>query len=144
MTLTKDFTLASQEYLDVIHGHNYYNPLLAMAPKQVDKLSPEIKELLNKKGSTVDVYGVAIKAGHTGKGLLSKMMNASCQLAQEKGFKHAFCFAVNSRTAAGCKRSGFDQVGQYDCREQEYQGIRVFSEIAEEEKWSNIWFKKLS
>lgn len=65
------------------------------------------KDLLETKGKVVDIWGVAIKSGHIGKKLLSKMVDFSCRLSKEKGFTHGFCFAVNIKTESCMKRLNF-------------------------------------
>jgi hypothetical protein len=91
----------------------------------------------------MEIWGVAISKGHTGKRLLSKMVKENEELAKAKGFAFAFCYCSNVKTAVGVSKLDFEKVRECDSLSFEFNGAQPFSEIEEEHRYSSIWLKKI-
>lgn len=90
-------------------------PVSCLVEKMMNQIDQNIRDLMKIKGKVVDIDGVAIKNGHTGKKLLGKMIEMSCEEAKKQGFLYAYCFASNFKTAFSLARLGFEKIGETDC-----------------------------
>jgi N-acetylglutamate synthase-like GNAT family acetyltransferase len=58
----------------------------------------------------VDIAGVAIKPTHTGKGLLTKMIEVCLVQSQKHNFQFAYCYVSNCKTSSSLRRQGFKKI----------------------------------
>lgn len=108
--------------------------------KQVD---PQLRKELEKAEHVSDIWGVAIEKNHMGKRLLGKMMQLNEQLAIEQNYKYSFCYGTNFKTQKSLQRLGYRPIAKADATKFLTEGIRIFSEVDEEQKYPSLWLKPL-
>lgn len=93
-------------------------PVAAMITNMVEKVEPSLRSLIegNFKGKMVDFSGGAIKMGHTGKGLLLKMMEACLIQASQSGFNSIFCYGGNVKATFSYEKLQFRKVGEVNAK----------------------------
>lgn len=80
----------------------------------LEAVDPNLKPLLNRKNTVMDIWGVAIKKAHMGRRLLHKMMHLNDILGSKVGFTHSFSYASNFKTGVALKKEGFVPISSID------------------------------
>lgn len=122
---------------------SFANKLLSLFSTMFAETDPQYqKYLLDKSLPIVDHWGGVMKESYLGQNFYHKLRSASVYAAHQANYRYAFGWTSNFKSAKTLRKLGYQEIVEYDVKNYEQGGKKIFANIEEEQRLSKFWFKK--